>query len=122
MAALFLVAGVAGLLNYGSGNDPLTVVLPGWLTTLFQVIFTVAGLSTLVGLGRGSFGLEGMGLVLMVTSVLMRLLLFVVYLGFPPEIIVGATFYFVLGWACLARLRSLRRGEALVRLRRDAGH
>jgi hypothetical protein len=116
IAAVAVAGGIAGIMHFGV-IDPLSKVLPGWLVAVFGALYLVSGLCLIVGLVKRSFQVEAAGLVFLATSLVVREIVYIAYLGAHADALVSSTFYAAFLFACWARLKTLLRGETLIRTR-----
>jgi hypothetical protein len=113
---LAVLTGGLGLFHIGGvGTDVLSVLLPVWLRVTVQVIYLTAGLAMLTGLGVDRPDLEGFGLVTLAASTIIRTIALIKVVGLTPPVITAAAFNILLIWACVARMLSLSRREAIIR-------
>lgn len=117
MAFLALSAGLIGLLHLSTSTDILTSLLPTWLVSGLNASYALSGLAMLVGLGLGRRDLEGGGIALLMSAVLVRGLAVVLVAGVTLQ--VSALLLFYLGFlvACGARLQSLVKNEVVLKVR-----
>jgi len=115
IAALLVISGLAALAGYGL-IDPVTALLPGWEATVLSVMSVTAGALMVTGIGAGSRGAETAGLLFLAAVILCRFLLFGAYLGFGANFAVTGVFDGAVIWAAWVRLRTVRRGQVIVRV------
>jgi hypothetical protein len=111
---LVIVSGIAGLFRFGV-TDPLAKLLPTWENVTFDVVYLAAGLGIVVGLSRARARSEGGGLILLGAAVVVRAVVYLVAIGLDAKLIVSLVFDVVILWASIRRLRSLIRGEVIVK-------
>lgn len=97
-------AGAAGLLTLSPSAAAFNATLPQWLVTMFNLIYVIAGLAMLTGVGWNYKNAEASGLILLITSLLIRAVALYVTRGFDQvttNVIVQATLF---GGAAVIRL------------------
>lgn len=108
--------GLFALLHFTSPeHDALSVLLPGWLDTANQVANVCAGITWIAGLGTGRAKLTATGLILVATSVSLRFIALLAIAGPQQELLLGFVFYASIVWSIVVRVRSIFRGEVIVR-------
>jgi hypothetical protein len=112
---LAVFGGVIGLLHVGTSTDALDGVLGDPLVTTFQIVYILAGIFMLAGIGRGQAWLEAPGLILLVASVVVRALAVLILYGFDRNVIGLLALYVLVVYFSAVRLRSLYRGDVIVR-------
>jgi hypothetical protein len=111
---LVIVSGAVGLFNFGV-TDPLAKVLPTWENVLFNLVYLTSGVGIVLGLTRGRAAGEGAGLVLLCTGALVRAVVYFLALGLDQRLTVSLMFDAVVIWASALRLRSLSRGDIIIK-------
>lgn len=88
--------------------------LPGYMTDAFNLVYLVAGAFIMVGVGWGYRNVESSGVILLATTLLVRVMALMFSVGVTPEttsaIVQGLTF----GFACAIRLRDLLKNTTYV--------
>lgn len=116
IALLSIYAGAAALLHFPPASaHPLVALLPGWLTTAFNLTYLIAGVLILLGIGLGKAALEGPGLVLLVASLAVRLSAAWSFVGWGRAVADLAVYYSAIGLACVERYLTIARGDTIVR-------
>lgn len=114
IAALSVWSGVMSFFNYTSVTRIVSSSLPDVFTIAFNLVYLVAGMFILTGVGWAYRNLESSGMILLATVLGVRVIALVVSVGYAPEtttaIVQGLTF----GLASLVRLRSLLKNRTLV--------
>ena len=114
------MSGLFGLLNFGGiGTDVLSVLLPTWLTTVTHAIYFTSGAFMLWGIGTGRPYLEGPGLILLISSSIIRSFAIAV---FAPEvgisrILVSFLFQLLVVISASIRLWSVVRRDVILKAR-----
>jgi uncharacterized membrane protein YuzA (DUF378 family) len=115
VAVLALQAGLMGLFLIGSTANVLDAVLGAPLAHVFQAGYAVSGLLMLVGIGLGRADIEGFGLMLLSTSVVIRTIALAYLLGATADVAPAIlTASFTVLFSAL-RLRHLLRHETIIR-------
>lgn len=108
IAAFLLFAAAASVFHVGRLTpDPLDKLLPALFVRVLQVVYLVAGLALLIGLGRRRPRLQAYGLIAIVVSVLARALALIAAVGLRSDVATQLFFDAVLLWMCLVRLEKL---------------
>jgi hypothetical protein len=118
IAVWVLFSGIFGLLHFGI-IDPLAALLPWWLAQTFNASAAIAGICLLVGVKKGSFPVEAVGLILLAMVVMGRLVVFVAYLGFHTSALSTVVFDSAVWWFCAVRLRTLLHGQTVVLIKME---
>jgi hypothetical protein len=122
LATLAIYTGAAGLLSLGPpSSDALALVLPDSVDHLFEAAYLLAGVLMIAGIATGKARVEGPGWILLGMSVLVRAVAFISLVGFVPEVTGALVLYAVTAWASYVRVRSLARGEVIVRAQSTEG-
>jgi hypothetical protein len=114
---VILVSGLVHLLHVQEPSDPLTLLLPEWLTIALSLAYALTGLCIILGIGFGRRDIEGAGLTLLIAASSIRLAAVFNAAGFVVEVYTAIVYYTVLLLAASARLGSLIRREVVIRVR-----
>lgn len=107
LALTAMWSGTAGLFNLSITATAFNATLPHWLVTLFNLMYIVAGLGVLSGVGWSYRNAEASGLILMFTSLIVRAGALYVTQGLnsiSTNVIIQAVFF---GGACVVRVAVL---------------
>ena len=97
-------AGAAGLFNLSITASAFNSTLPQWLVTLFNILYVIAGLGILTGVGWSYRNAEASGLILLITSLFIRVVALYFTRGFDSvttNVIIQAVLF---GGAAVIRL------------------
>lgn len=107
-------AGTASLFGISGSGAAFNATLPHPLVVLFNIMYIVSGVVTVLGLGFGYRNLEGFGLVTLATSLAIRLIALAVISGVQPDTITAIVQAMIFIPASLVRLVSLTHGVEVV--------
>lgn len=111
-AGIAIWTGVAGLFNWSLQSTAFNVSLSPELVLLFNLLYVVSGVLIFCGLGWDSPHFEGLGLVLLLMSTLVRAITTASLTGVTDTITINIVVYAILTIpACMVRFRSLWKGE-----------
>lgn len=115
VSALLVFSGVV-IITHTGPPDPVNILLPSWEVYVLAVMFLLSGACTFGGLALGAIAVEGSGLLLLSGSLIIRLILYAIYLGtdvtFALSGIVDALFIA----AALARLLTIRSRRVIIEI------
>lgn len=114
MAVLVFFSGMASLLHLSTTVDALTQSFPGWLVVALNVMYCLSGLTMFAGIGTARRDLEGSGVVLLGSAVVVRFIAVVASSGFIAPVFVQLMFYAGVVTACGIRLKHLVQGSQLI--------
>lgn len=114
LAMIALYAGVAGMFHIGTGTDALNMLLPDWLVDCFNIVYTLAGLGLLCGMGLRKGNLEAAGWILLAVSVLVRGTVVVIVGGLSVPVLGLLVLYAAFFAAAVVRLVQIFRGQAII--------
>ena len=114
MGIVAFFAGLAPLLHLSTTVDALTLTSPGWLLVALQVSYLLSGIGMLFGVALARRDLEGFGVVLLGTAVLVRFIAVVAVSGLTGPVLVLLVFYTGIVAACVVRMRHLVTGAQLI--------
>jgi hypothetical protein len=80
-------SGVAGILEFGVANSIFSDSLGSGLVLIFNLIYIIAGMAMISGVALGRKDIESAGLILVITSILVRIIAIAVSMGISPAII-----------------------------------
>jgi hypothetical protein len=107
IAAIVVVQAAVSLAGWGV-VDPLGELLPAWLGVAFGVSYLTSGAGILLGLMWPRGDVEGAALVLLVSALMVRALLYGQLLGWGPDAITSVAFSLFLSAGAALRLSLLR--------------
>lgn len=122
IAGLVIISGVVGLIRTLSGEaarDPLDQLLPTELVIFFEVAYLVAGVGMIWGVGAAKARVEALGLVVLASATVVRLLAIVVIVGITFDVLVALVLYSLVLHACYDRLQILLHRQTLFLSRGD---
>lgn len=105
---LLFVGGVTTMLSWQE-LDPFEQTIPYWLLILFNVLYSLSGLSMTLGLIIGRGNVEAAGLFLLMPLLVGRALLYGHLLGWGVDSILSLVFSFIFTAACAGRLYVILR-------------
>lgn len=114
LAFIALYAGLAGLLHIGTATDALTTLLPGWLTTTLNCIYTLAGVAMIAGMGRRRGNVEAAGWIMLTASVIVRAIAVFTVAGLNVQVLGLLVLYVGFLAAALVRIAQIVRGDDIV--------
>ena len=118
-AVFCFYTGVAGLLGVGLSAGPLTSILGGWLATVLDVAFALSGVMMFFGVGFGRRDVEAGGLVLVITSLLIRNVTLLMVFGMTWVFLSSYFHGTAFAIACFFRLRKLAKVRMLFEITAD---
>lgn len=101
-------AGTAGLFNFGLTPSIFEQVVGPIVALIFNVAYAIAGLSMFFGLWLARKEIESFGLIVVMTSALIRQIAVGYVAGFSSVIFSGYVFAAIFIAACSIRLRQLK--------------
>lgn len=107
IAGLAVLTGATGLLHIGTSTSALQALMPNYLVDILNALYLTSGLAMLSGQALPRRDIEGFGLVVLASSVLVRGAALVLLAGVTEEVITIYVFYLMILWACAVRLRQL---------------
>lgn len=109
-AAVAAVIVVQAVIAFGSWGivDPVSQLLPGWLTVAFNVLYLIAGVAILAGLILSRGDVEGAGLVLLSSIVMARGVMFGQLLGWDIKAVTSLAFAVFVAAAAVLRIAVLK--------------
>lgn len=119
ITVLATVVGLVGVARLLPPSEPLSVLIGSW-QRVFDGVYLVAGLTMFFGIGLALRWLHAFGVVLLGTSVAIRLIVLVGVFGPSRQTVVGTAFYVAIEWAVIVNARALLRMDVTVQYRRDA--
>lgn len=122
MAITAAWSGVAGLMDLTVTANAFNATLPHWAHTGFNLLYVVSGFSVTAGVGWGYKNLEGFGLTLMLSGLMVRAFTLYTILGMVPVTVNVLMQAFFFGGACFVRLLLLlqKKNTIVVTLDTDA--
>lgn len=111
LAFFFIYAAIASLAGFGVTATPLSKVLGYWITMVFNVVYLFAGLGMYFGIGLRWGNIEAFGLILLITSIVVRLIAATWILGINPMVINGYILNAAFIFSCLIRLWTIRHAQ-----------
>lgn len=118
-AVFCIYSGLAGIMGIGLSSGPLTSILGGWLATVIEVAFAISGAMMFFGIGFGRRDLEAGGLVMVITSLLLRNLTLLMTFGLTWVFVSSYFHGTAFAIACFFRLRKLAKVRMLVEITAD---
>jgi len=113
-AAISVYAGIAGLIDFGPGAASLRAQV-GSLTQLFNLVYLLAGCALFFGVGMNKRNLEASGLVLLLTSLLIRMIALIGWAHADKVAIINSLVSFIIFTvAIIARLWFVLSGCTMV--------
>lgn len=119
IAQLVVVSGGLALFHVGGiGQDVLSTLLPGWLTTTLNALYLLTGLAMFVGIGMGRSDIEVAGLIGVASGAVIRGLALAWFAWDAPGvrslILVGFIFDVFIVVACAIRLTHLFQRKSVI--------
>lgn len=115
IGGLAALTGLLALVDVGgTSTNVISEALPGWLNMYFNLSYGVAGLAMLAALWLPRRDLEAASLILIASNVVVRSLVTYFALGLVGIVLVAYAFNLMILLACVARLRTIIRGEVLL--------
>jgi hypothetical protein len=108
-----IYAGVAGILDFGVTNVAFRNFLGLKFSLLFNLAYALAGTALFVGIGTNRRNLETFGIILILTSLAVRILISTHYLGFNSAVLGSYVFAAAFSFSCVVRLVLLLRGYSI---------
>jgi hypothetical protein len=115
--AILLIGG--GVAEWFHITQQSVIVLPSWETYTLDAMSIVSGLLMLHGCAAATRRTEAAGLLMLLAVILSRLVLYLTLLRSPGLIAVSMVFYMAVVAAAVSRLITLRKGEVIMRIRRQ---
>lgn len=106
-AFVCMFLGLVAVLNYGVTTPPLNTALGATTAMIFNVIFFVAGAGMFFGIGFGKGNIEAFGLILLITSLLVRTIASGWFFGIDPMAVNGYILNLGFVVACAVRLKTI---------------
>ncbi len=80
---LFAVySGISGLFDFGTSNEIFSAAIK--FSSVFNILFILAGVTAMIGVLKTKLNIEAAGLVLIITSLLLRVMATVAISGWDP--------------------------------------
>lgn len=128
IAVYCLYSSITALVGFGLTNNMFRSSVPGPISTFFNAAFVVAGLCMFLGIGLGRRDIEGLGLMAVVTSLVIRSVAVTYFFGLDEIVVNGfvirgmpivvntnvTNIIFIV--ACLIRLESIFAWRILVEM------
>lgn len=109
-AIIAIVSGAVGLLDLLPPTDPLSELIGRW-QSVFEFVFLLGGLGIFFGIGLAQRWLQTLGVVLLGTSILVRLVALLGVFGFSGYSVMTAAIYAAVMWACVTETHALLNGS-----------
>lgn len=104
--ALFAIySGISGLLNFGSSNEVFYYSV--WYPWAYNILFVASGLVVMTGVLMIKTNIEAAGLLLVVTSLTIRLSVILLSVGWKSEVHNMLAICIIFGAAALIRIYSI---------------
>lgn len=117
LIALFAAySGAVSLLGIGPTATALTLQLPPWLVNVLNIVFLLAGLAMVFGIGVPRRSLEAFGLVLVLMSVVVRTLALQWLVGATADTLNGLVLNSLTVIFLWVRLSAVIRGSRLLQI------
>lgn len=108
--------GMSSLFGLTTGGQAFGASLPPGMVTLFNLLYILSGLAIMLGLGWGYRNLEACGLILLITSLLVRSLTVTVTFGATPLVIATVAQAVIFGTATILRLIAVFKNGTIVQV------
>lgn len=99
-----IYSGLAGIFNFGIVNNAFNELLNHDLLLVLNSIYLISGLAMFFGLGFNKANIEALGIILLATTLIVRIIISIWLLGISPIVINGYVFNFAFIFACIVRL------------------
>ena len=114
LAFFFMYAAVASMVGFGVVASPLSRTLGLVIAMIFNIAYLIAGLGMFVGIGTRRGDLEAFGLILIITSLAVRMVATGWLVGINPQIINGYVSSGVFIFACVMRMRLILKAQQML--------
>lgn len=119
VSALLIFSG-AVIIAHAGPPDPVDILLPSWEVYVLAAMFVLSGASTLAGLAAGKIAVEGSGLLLLSGSLVIRLILYAIYLHIDTTFALTGIIDALFVAASVARLLTIRHHRVIIELSKGA--
>jgi hypothetical protein len=114
LAVAAVWSGGSALLGWTVQGQALEAILPHWLAGIFSITYLLAGAGLLTGIGLAYRNIETAALVLLLSSLAIRVVAGYTVGGFSPAFVQGTVQAVVFIPACAFRIKQLARGVSIV--------
>lgn len=114
IASLAMWTGMMAFFDWTMASRAFNSALPAVLSTLFNLIYFIAGSFMVAGIGWAYRNVEAAGLIFLFTVLAGRVVTLMFLVGFNPETTAAIVQGSVFGFACIARLRIIFKNQLLV--------
>lgn len=108
--------GVASLFGFTAPSQAFGAVLPASMVALFNLLYILSGLCILHGLGWAYRNLEACGLILLITTLVVRVIMLAVTFGAAPSIMTALLQLIIFIAASITRLQALFKDNTIVQI------
>lgn len=117
IALISVWGGLASLIGLTAGRQAFSATLPPVMVNVFNVVYILSGLAIVLGIGWGYRNLEACGLILLVTSLVVRGFALVVAVGPTRAVLVAQVSSVVFIIATVLRLIAVARNVTVAHVK-----
>jgi hypothetical protein len=114
LAFFFIYAAIAAMINFGITVSPLVKVVGPKIGIVFYSIYLLAGLGMYFGVGLRRADVEGFGLILIATFLVVVTIANSWVFGVNPMVINSYVLNAAFVFSCVIRLRTILRGQRVL--------